>query len=105
MKIVITGSSGQIAGGALNHPAMARSLNLLGSLVIDVEKDMGRLVSIKGLVEKPPIDQAPSKPPVRAPTAKARCNSPSRPTGADPNGAAKAPVELCVVPMAAPAQR
>ena len=28
--------------------------------VIDVEKDMGRLVSIKGLVEKPPIDQAPS---------------------------------------------
>lgn len=28
--------------------------------VIDVEQDMGRLVSIKGLVEKPPIDQAPS---------------------------------------------
>ena len=28
--------------------------------VIDVEKDMGRLVSIKGLVEKPPVDQAPS---------------------------------------------
>ncbi|MCS6890827.1 MAG: UTP--glucose-1-phosphate uridylyltransferase [Rhodovarius sp.] len=28
--------------------------------VIDVERDMGRLVSIKGLVEKPPIDQAPS---------------------------------------------
>jgi len=28
--------------------------------VLDVEKDMGRLVSIKGLVEKPPIDLAPS---------------------------------------------
>ena len=28
--------------------------------VLDVEKDMGRLVSVKGLVEKPPIDQAPS---------------------------------------------
>ncbi|WP_424814092.1 UTP--glucose-1-phosphate uridylyltransferase GalU [Roseococcus sp. YIM B11640] len=28
--------------------------------VLDVEKDMGKLVSVKGLVEKPPIDQAPS---------------------------------------------
>ncbi|UPY37200.1 UTP--glucose-1-phosphate uridylyltransferase GalU [Sediminicoccus sp. KRV36] len=28
--------------------------------VLDIEKDMGRLVSIKGLVEKPPVDQAPS---------------------------------------------
>jgi UTP--glucose-1-phosphate uridylyltransferase len=28
--------------------------------VLDVDKDMGRLVSVKGLVEKPPIDQAPS---------------------------------------------
>src|SRR3954471_1837684 len=28
--------------------------------VLDVEQDMGRLVSVKGLVEKPPIDQAPS---------------------------------------------
>lgn len=28
--------------------------------VIDVGKDMGKLVSVKGLVEKPPIDQAPS---------------------------------------------
>lgn len=28
--------------------------------VIDVAEDLGRLVSIKGLVEKPPIDQAPS---------------------------------------------
>jgi UTP--glucose-1-phosphate uridylyltransferase len=28
--------------------------------VLDIEQDMGRLVSVKGLVEKPPIDQAPS---------------------------------------------
>jgi UTP--glucose-1-phosphate uridylyltransferase len=28
--------------------------------VLDVKEDMGRLVSVKGLVEKPPIDQAPS---------------------------------------------
>lgn len=28
--------------------------------VLDVEKDMGRLVSVKGLVEKPPVDRAPS---------------------------------------------
>jgi len=28
--------------------------------VIDIERDMGRLVSVKGLVEKPPVDQAPS---------------------------------------------
>ena len=28
--------------------------------VIDIEKDMGRLVSVKGLVEKPPVDLAPS---------------------------------------------
>lgn len=28
--------------------------------VLDVEADMGRLVSVKGLVEKPPVDQAPS---------------------------------------------
>ena len=28
--------------------------------VLDVAEDMGRLVSVKGLVEKPPVDQAPS---------------------------------------------
>jgi UTP--glucose-1-phosphate uridylyltransferase len=28
--------------------------------VLDVAQDMGRLVSVKGLVEKPPVDQAPS---------------------------------------------
>jgi UTP--glucose-1-phosphate uridylyltransferase len=28
--------------------------------VLDIEADMGRLVSVKGLVEKPPVEQAPS---------------------------------------------
>ncbi len=32
----VAGSSGQIAGGALNHPAMFVSLNALGSMVLDV---------------------------------------------------------------------
>ena len=32
----VAGSSGQTSGGALNHPAMLVSLNLLGSLVLDV---------------------------------------------------------------------
>jgi len=32
----VAGSSGQISGGTLNHPAMFISLNVLGSLVIDV---------------------------------------------------------------------
>jgi PKD repeat protein len=32
----VAGSSGQISGGALNHPAMYLSLNSLGSLVLDV---------------------------------------------------------------------
>lgn len=28
--------------------------------VLDVDRDMGKLVSVKGLVEKPPVDKAPS---------------------------------------------
>lgn len=35
----VCGSSGKISGGALNHPVMVASLNLLGSLVIDVNGD------------------------------------------------------------------
>lgn len=38
---VVAGSSGQISGGDLNHPAMYVSLNKLGSLVLDI--DGGRL--------------------------------------------------------------
>ena len=36
---VVAGSSGQLGGGALNHPAMFLSLNMLGSLVLDVAGD------------------------------------------------------------------
>ena len=34
---VVAGSSGQISGGTLNHPAMYISLNALGSMVLDVD--------------------------------------------------------------------
>jgi hypothetical protein len=33
---IVAGSSGQISGGTLNHPAMYISLNQLGSLVLDI---------------------------------------------------------------------
>jgi hypothetical protein len=33
----VAGSSGQTSGGTLDHPAMSHSLDVLGSLVIDVE--------------------------------------------------------------------
>jgi hypothetical protein len=33
---IVAGSSGQVSGGKLNHPAMFISLNSLGSLVLDV---------------------------------------------------------------------
>jgi hypothetical protein len=35
----VVGSSGQISGGNLNHPAMFVSLNLLGSMVLDIDGD------------------------------------------------------------------
>ena len=35
----VAGSSGQISGGTLNHPAMFVSLNNLGSMVLDVNND------------------------------------------------------------------
>jgi hypothetical protein len=34
---VVSGSSGQTSGGALNHPAMLVSLNVLGSVILDVD--------------------------------------------------------------------
>jgi hypothetical protein len=33
---MVAGSSGKTSGGKLNHPAMVVSLNVLGSVVIDV---------------------------------------------------------------------
>ncbi len=35
----VAGSSGKISGGTLNHPAMFVSLNVLGSMVLDVDND------------------------------------------------------------------
>ncbi|MHC4105084.1 MAG: PKD domain-containing protein, partial [Planctomycetota bacterium] len=34
---IVAGSSGQITGGTLNHPVMITSLNVLGSVVLDVD--------------------------------------------------------------------
>jgi fibronectin type 3 domain-containing protein len=45
---VVAGSSGQVSGGTLNHPAMFISLNNLGSLVIDVD---GNRMDVKFLRE------------------------------------------------------
>lgn len=45
---VVAGSSGQISGGTLNHPAMFISLNNLGSLVLDVD---GTRMDVKFLRE------------------------------------------------------
>jgi hypothetical protein len=50
---VVAGSSGQISGGALNHPAMFVSLNRLGSLVIDID---GPRLEAKFLRETGAID-------------------------------------------------
>ncbi len=36
---VVAGSSGQIDGGSLNHPAMHVSMSVLGSMIIDVDGD------------------------------------------------------------------
>ena len=45
----VPGSSGKISGGALNHPAMFTSLNILGSMVIDVDDNRLDAVFINNL--------------------------------------------------------
>ncbi len=49
----VAGSSGKISGGALNHPAMYISLNLLGSMVIDVNANQldARFLDSTGIVQ------------------------------------------------------
>lgn len=49
---VVAGSSGEAAGGALNHPVMIESLNELGSLVLDFDGPVvdGRFLSTSGTV-------------------------------------------------------
>jgi hypothetical protein len=49
----VPGSSGQISGGSLNHPAMFISLNQLGSMVLDVD---GNTLHAKFLRETGVID-------------------------------------------------
>ncbi len=49
---IVAGASGQISGGSLNHPAMFISLNILGSLVLDVNGDRldGRYLTSQGVI-------------------------------------------------------
>ncbi|MEO6463830.1 MAG: metallophosphoesterase, partial [Candidatus Eisenbacteria bacterium] len=47
--VAVAGSSAQISGGTLDHPAMFRSLNVLGSMVIDVDDDRLRAVFLDDL--------------------------------------------------------
>jgi len=49
---VVAGTSGQASGGSLNHPAMFISLNILGSLVLDVNGDRldGRFLTSQGVI-------------------------------------------------------
>ena len=56
----VAGSSGQVSGGTLNHPAMFISLNNLGSMVLDVNggtldakflREMGPSPTISGLLK------------------------------------------------------
>ena len=48
----VPGNASQISGGALNHPVMAKSLNILGSMVIDVVGRQldARLIGVSGNV-------------------------------------------------------
>lgn len=48
----VAGSSSQIGGGPLNHPVMIASLNLLGSLVLDLDGLVldGRFIDVAGIV-------------------------------------------------------
>ncbi len=62
----VAGSSGQTSGGALNHPAMFISLNVLGSMVLDVNGsrlDAVFLDSQGGIQDSFTILKAPPAPP------------------------------------------
>ena len=49
---VVPGSASQISGGSLNHPVMEKSLNILGSMVIDVVGRQldARMIGVSGNV-------------------------------------------------------
>jgi hypothetical protein len=86
----VAGSSGQISGGALDHPAMLVSLNRLGSLVLDVSgnrldatflDDLGAVRDSFSLIKAPAVLPAAGLP--RLPHERPRHLSPSpSPTGA-----------------------
>ena len=79
---VVAGSSGQTSGGTLNHPAMFVSLNVLGSMVLDVDGDRSTRSScartgaiadyftiLKGSAPTPtPTPVGPTATPTRTPT-------------------------------------
>jgi hypothetical protein len=68
---VVAGSSGQISGGTLNHPAMFLSLNVLGSVVLDFTTnrldlqflDSAGVVRDTFAIEKPSEPPGPPAPP------------------------------------------
>src|SRR5262245_39268198 len=64
----VAGSSGAISGGALNHPAMIVSLNVLGSLVLDINgnrldatflDDLGAVRDTFSIVKQPGLLPVP----------------------------------------------
>jgi acid phosphatase type 7 len=70
----VAGSSGQISGGSLNHPAMFLSLNVLGSLVLDLETnrlDLSFLDSTGAVRDYFTIVKSGSTPPPTPPVAPA----------------------------------
>lgn len=66
----VNGSAAQISGGSLDHPVMVRSLNVMGSMVLDVMADRleGRFLDSLGvvrdsfaIVKRPPVTGKPSR--------------------------------------------
>jgi hypothetical protein len=51
----VAGSSGQISGGSLNHPAMFVSLNLLGSMILDIKTNRLDAVFLREIVSPSPV--------------------------------------------------
>jgi hypothetical protein len=52
---VVAGSSGQVSGGSLNHPAMFVSLNLLGSMILDIKTNRLDAVFLREITSPSPV--------------------------------------------------
>lgn len=82
----VAGSSGQISGGTLNHPVMVRSLNVLGSVVIDVDGPRldARFLDSQGAVRdsftvlKPPLTVVHDEPARAVPGLRILSANPAR---------------------------